>query len=196
MSSRDVFNLAKDWIYKFTIINENDEGGIRVSSKEINLYPEVTGYFIPTLLNLGEKTLAVKYAKWLCSIQKSDGSWYDPGDNAPYVFDTCQILKGLIAVFDNLPNVSENIIKGCNWVISNIQKDGRLTTPSNQSWGSICNELVHLYCLSPLIDTAKIFNIAKYEHEAKKVLEYYLQNNKADILNFHMLSHLYYRRTN
>jgi malonyl-CoA O-methyltransferase len=191
MSSLDVFNLAKDWIYKFTILNENGEGGIRVSSKENNLYPEVTGYYIPTLLNWGEKTLAVKYAKWLCSIQKPDGSWYDPENKAPYVFDTCQILKGLIAIFELLPNVSENIIKGCNWVISNIQKDGRLTTPSIQSWGSICNELVHLYCLSPLLDTVKIFGIHKYEHEARRVLDYYLRNNNQDILNFHTLSHFY-----
>jgi malonyl-CoA O-methyltransferase len=188
----DSFNLAKDWIYNFTLINErSDEGGISVSSKSDKLYPEVTGYFIPTLLNWGEKGLAKKYAKWLCSIQKPDGSWYDSNNEAPYVFDTCQILKGLIAIMNILPEVSDNIIKGCNWVISNIKQNGQLITPSTQSWGSICNELVHLYCLSPLIEAAKLFDIPEYEDNAKKVLKYYLQNYKNDILNFYILSHFY-----
>ena len=40
-------------------------------------YPEVTGYYIPTLMRWGFTDQAESYAKWLISIQHSDGAWYD-----------------------------------------------------------------------------------------------------------------------
>jgi malonyl-CoA O-methyltransferase len=165
--------------------------GICVSSKELKCYPEVTGYYIPTLLNWGEEDLAIQYAKWLCSIQKENGAWHDPSDLDPYVFDTAQILKGLIVISDILPEISTNIIKGCDWVVSNIQENGRLTTPSTAAWGTICSELVHIYCLDPLIKASKKYGIPIYQNEAKRVLGYYKSNRLNDILDFHTLSHFY-----
>jgi malonyl-CoA O-methyltransferase len=186
----DNYTLSKKWIGTHTIIKEN-YAGICVSSKNEKCYPEVTGYYIPSLLNWGERDLAIQYAKWLCNIQKKYGSWYDPSDADPYVFDTAQILKGLIAISDILPEVSTNIIKGCDWIISNIQKDGRLTTPSTAAWGTICSELIHIYCLEPLITTSKKYGISTYKNEAKRVLDYYKLNRLNDILDFHTLSHFY-----
>ena len=110
------FNKAISWIFDNTL-NGN---GMAVSSKEQVIYPEVTGYYIPTLLQWGERELAVSYAKYLCSIQKPDGSWYDAYDNAPYVFDSAQILKGLIAIRDIMPEADDHIIRGCDWIISNM----------------------------------------------------------------------------
>lgn len=43
--------------------------------------------------------MAVTYAGWLCSIQHEEGAWYDTDDKEPYVFDTAQILKGLVAIY-------------------------------------------------------------------------------------------------
>lgn len=40
------FEKAKKWIIRHTIDNK----GIAVTSKQRRIYPEVTGYFIPTLL--------------------------------------------------------------------------------------------------------------------------------------------------
>ncbi|GHU05266.1 hypothetical protein FACS1894147_11280 [Spirochaetia bacterium] len=155
-------------------------------------YPEVSGYFIPTLLNWGMRDLAVQYAKWLCSIQHENGAWYDALDKDPYIFDTAQILKGLIAVSDILPEAEAPIIKGCDWLIGNIKEDRRLPFISiTMIDTSISNELIHIYCLSPLRNAAKKYDKPQYETKAKQVLEYYKSNRLSDILDFNILSHFY-----
>lgn len=185
----NIYKKAIQWIEKNTIPNK----GIINTSKSRNPYPEVTGYYIPTLLKWGYRELAITYAKWLCEIQKEDGSWYDTNDNAPYVFDSAQILKGLIAVRDIYPYVDKNIIKGCDWIISRMDKEGRLVTPSKELWGAetMCTELIHTYCLSPLVEAGKLFNREDYLEKAKYSLSYYIKNYESEILNFNILSHFY-----
>ncbi len=73
------FKKSLSWIRNYTI----DGNGIAVTSKEAYIYPEVTVYYIPSLLQWGERSLAMGYANYLCSIQKEDGSWYDPTDSQP-----------------------------------------------------------------------------------------------------------------
>lgn len=76
-------------------------------------YPETTGYLIPTLLRLsnelhgfdGER-YAAQLGSWLLSIQSADGWWYGgshpPRSKArPSVFNTAQILQGLVALHDS-----------------------------------------------------------------------------------------------
>lgn len=95
----------------------------------------------------------------MCNIQKEDGSWYDSYDKKPYVFDSAQILKGLLSIKEILPEVDANIIKGCDWLLSNVNDEGRLTTPDTNAWGSdenFCSELVHIYCLTPLKEAADV----------------------------------------
>ena len=69
-------------------------------------YPETTGYLIPTLLDIAEKTgnpqmtgYALSCADWLCSIQLKDGHFPGGvgGKLPPNVFDTGQIVLGLTA---------------------------------------------------------------------------------------------------
>lgn len=184
----EAFKKASNWIEKNTIDNK----GIINNTKLPKPYPEVTGYYIPTLMKWGYRDLAVTYAKWLCSIQKEDGSWYDTEDKEPYVFDSGQILKGLLSVRKLIPEVDENIKRGCEWIIKNMEEDGRLTTPSKDLWDEkVCSELIHLYCLSPLIEAGNVFNIERYKECAKKIAEYYVKNFKEDILEFNILSHFY-----
>ncbi|MCM1263807.1 MAG: methyltransferase domain-containing protein [Butyrivibrio sp.] len=190
MENIHIFRNAIRWIKENTI-NGN---GITVTQKQQIIYPEVTGYYIPTLLKWGERKLAVSYAKYLCSIQKADGSWYDSYDKEPYVFDSAQILKGLLSVRDILPEVDANIIKGCDWLISNVNDDGRLTTPNTNAWGNnekLCSELVHIYCLTPLVEAAEALGKPKYRETAYSILEYYKKNYQDKILNFSLLSHFY-----
>ena len=75
----EVLGRALEWIHK----NSIDGNGICVTSRIQKIYPEVTGYYIPTLLDWGEKDLALAYARHLLQIQKEDGSWYDSDDIAP-----------------------------------------------------------------------------------------------------------------
>lgn len=186
----DHFNRAIMWIRNNTI----EENGITVTSKEKVIYPEVTGYYIPSLLQWGERDLAISFAKYLCSIQKEDGSWYDSTDTDPYVFDSAQILKGLVAIRKIMPEVDNHIIKGCDWILSNMQPDGRLTTPSKDAWGNsedFCSELIHIYCLSPIRDAGKIFNRPDYLDAVNKILGYYKREKLERIKNFSLLSHFY-----
>lgn len=184
------YKAALEWI-KCNTLNGN---GITVTSKKKVIYPEVTGYYIPTLLQHGERKLAIQYARYLCSIQKKDGSWSDPTDSNSYVFDSAQILKGLLAVREFCPEVESNILKGCEWIVSNIRSDGRLVTPDQGAWGDdeeFCSELVHIYCLSPLKHVGELFGIPIYVEAANKVLEYYKREKMESIINFSLLSHFY-----
>ena len=180
---------AAGWIEK----NSVPGGGIINNSHLKESYPEVTGYYIPTLMKWGFSALTVSYAKWLCSIQHMDGAWYDTAGKAPYVFDTAQILKGLLAVRDRVDGEDEAIRKGCDWIFSNIEENGRLTTPSTGEWGEagICSELIHLYCLSPLYEAADVFGEPKYRKAAEKVADYYVTEHAEGIRTFGFLSHFY-----
>lgn len=180
---------AKNWIINNSIKGE----GIINNSQYYKSYPEVTGYYIPTLLRWGFRDLADTYANWLCTIQHKEGAWYDTDDKDPYVFDTAQILKGLVAIYPIKPEVKDNLIKGCDWLLGQITEEGRLVTPSKAAWGNdgVCSELIHLYCLSPLIDAARLFDKHEYENAARKVADYYINNYRDEILDFGFLSHFY-----
>lgn len=184
-----IYNKAVEWVKNNTLNGE----AVICNTEKRKGYPEVTGYYIPTLLRWGYRDLAKSYAKWLCEIQKDDGSWYDTDDRAPYVFDSAQILKGLLAIREILPEVDEYIIKGCDWIVGNIEETGRLSTPSKEAWGDegVCSELIHLYCLSPLIEAGDKLRILRYKECALNVLKYYKENKYDDIMNFSFLSHFY-----
>lgn len=185
----EIYQKAIRWILSNSVNGE----AIICNTNKPKGYPEVTGYYIPTLLRWGYRDMAVSYAKWLCSIQKEDGSWYDTDDRAPYVFDTAQILKGLVAVREIYPQVDRHIMKGCEWILSNMQESGRLVTPSTDAWGEpgVCSELIHLYCLSPLVEAADALQMPRYKNAAYKILEYYKANHYEEIMNFGLLSHFY-----
>lgn len=185
----EIYQKTINWIKNNSV---NDKAIICNTDKRKG-YPEVTGYYIPTLLKWGYRELAVSYAAWLCEIQKPDGSWYDTDDREPYVFDSAQILKGLLAIREIYPKVDTHIEKGCDWILTNIQEDGRLTTPSKTAWGNpgVCSELIHLYCLSPLAEAAVKLGKPEYREAAFKVLQYYKENHYEEIMNFGFLSHFY-----
>lgn len=185
----EVCEKAKQWILQ----NSVAEQGIINSSGLPVSYPEVSGYYIPTLMRWGFRDLALTYAKWLLSIQHSSGAWYDTEGKEPYVFDTAQILKGLLAVRDRLPGADEAIRKGADWILSNIQESGQLKTPSQKAWGEegVCSELIHLYCLSPLMEAAEVLKEPKYRAAAKRVADYYTGYHMAEIQEFGFLAHFY-----
>ena len=181
---------AMSWIDNHTI-----EGrGIAISSMENIIYPEVTGYYIPSLIKFGRKDLALDFARNLIRIQRSDGAWNGPHDNTPYVFDTGQILKGLLAVSSELPSALTSAKAGATWLLSNMQSNGRLITPNDDEWGgdeSVCSELIHIYCLSPLVELSKITGRVEYADAANSVLDYYLHTYYERIMNFSHLSHFH-----
>lgn len=185
----EIYNRAIKWIYRYTIPNH----GIINNTGLKQGYPEVTGYFIPTLLKWGHKELAIQYAKWLCEIQHDNGAWYDTENNIPYVFDSAQVLKGLIAVRHLYPKVDVHIKSGCDWLISNVTNDGRLKAYRDDEWGDgkSYSELIHVYCISPIREAGILFNNAHYIEVADKIALYYTTKYKEHILKFDLLSHFY-----
>ncbi len=179
------FAKAKQWIRA----NNHPSGGIRVHYLSDNAYPEVTGYYVPTLMDWGEHRLAVNFVKWLVSIQNVDGSWSDPSGKTPYTFDTGQVIRGFVSALHDLPEVEEPLRKACDWVLAQVQPDGRLATSSTEMWGDIANDSIHLYVLPPLIEAGEKLNEPKYMNAAHRVLEHYKQ--RKDLVEFKMLSHFH-----
>lgn len=58
------------------------------------VYPEITGYCIPTLLQWGKEAEGMRAADWLVSVQNADGS-FNGVDGVPRAFDTAACVEGL-----------------------------------------------------------------------------------------------------
>lgn len=189
----EVYNKAISWIKENSIQGES----IICTSELKKGYPEVTGYYIPTLIRWGYRDIALSYTRWLLEIQKSDGSWYDTNDSAPYIFDTAQVLKGLLAgrnIIEDKDEIDKAIIKGCDWILSCMNEEGRLVTPDTNCWGNdeeTCSELVHLYCISPIIEAGVIYEKREYTKSAEKIIKFYMKYYYDKIMNFSLLSHFY-----
>lgn len=189
----EVYKRAIGWIKNHSI----DGHAIMCTSERKKAYPEVTGYYIPSLIRWGYRELALNYAEWLLQAQKEDGSWYDTDDRAPYIFDTAQILKGLIAareLYKNTDHIDNAIQRGADWILSCMTTEGQLVTPDKECWGndeSMCSELIHLYCLSPLVEAGKLYHKEEYVEKARQILNFYKENYLDKILNFSLLSHFY-----
>lgn len=185
----DQYTRSLNWVRMNTIDNQ----GIIVGSKLKKAYPEVSGYFIPSLLNWGERDLANQYADWLVSVQSPSGGWYDAHGTSLYTFDTGQILKGLIALSDQNAAFKDPIIRGCDWIISQVDEYGYIQTPDTSSWwlpnGKIVPNAIHLYCLEPIKQAGIKWNIHAYITFVEKVLEQYLKNDQ--LTNFDTLSHFH-----
>ncbi|MFA5864850.1 MAG: methyltransferase domain-containing protein [Phycisphaerae bacterium] len=161
-------------------------GGIKVHSRHPGAYPEVTGYLLPTLLDYGEKSLAMDCLRWLLCIQHGDGSYCDPDQGQPYVFDTGQVLRGLLAGVDLLPGVSEAARRSADYLCSQMVDGGRVGFGSRYA-GSV-PESVHLYVLPALHRASEIFVDEKYRLAAQRCLEFYIAHEnflrKSDLTHF------------
>ena len=184
--------LAKRWIEKYTI---NNKGIALESNRASTIYPEVTGYYMPTLLKFGDRKRAAAFGDYLLSIQNEDGSWNEPSGRIPYTFDTAQILKGFAALIENNLDKDDKykkaLIKGCDWILTMQRENGSIATPDYSEWGLPYDkqvpEAIHIYCLEPLRKAANLFGITKYEECVQKALNYYLP--KEDLTDFNTLSH-------
>ncbi len=121
---------------------ENGAGGscahYSVASGWSRPYPETTGYLIPTLLELGPRLpelglreRAFGLGEWLLSIQNDDGAWnaglHPPrGAARSSVFNTCQVLEGLVALHraSGQGRWLEAAHRGASWAVELQGSDG------------------------------------------------------------------------
>lgn len=175
---------AMDWFKKNMVTNK----GIIVHTKTPIPYPEVTGYYLPTLYNWGERELAQTCTRWLLSIQHPDGAFPAP-DGVPYTFDTGQVMRGLCAALNDVDGVEASLRKACDWVVAQVDSHGRLTTPSTEQWSDIANDLIHTYVLPPLVQAGKLLGVPEYVETANFVLSYYKQQEA--LVPFNRLAHFH-----
>ena len=178
------YERAMEWFKEHMVPNQ----GIIVHTKQQVPYPEVTGYFIPTLYDWGEKELARTCTRWLLSIQMPDGAFPAP-DGVPYTFDTGQIMRGLCAALEDVEGAESALRKAGDWILTQVDAYGQLKTPSTEQWTDIANDLIHTYVVPPLAEAGKRLGVKEYEEAAKFILDYYKQQE--ELVPFNRLSHFH-----
>lgn len=175
---------AMDWFKQHMVEGK----GVIVHTRQPVPYPEVTGYFIPTLYQWGEKELARTCTRWLLSIQLPEGAFPAP-DGVPYTFDTGQIVRGMVAALDDMDEIEQPLRKACDWILTQMEPNGRLNTPSTEMWTDIASDLIHTYVLPPLADAGKRLGVKEYIEAADFVLAYYKEQD--GLVPFNRLSHFH-----
>lgn len=173
--------LAMQWLHR----HELESGGIRACSRHQNSYPEVSGYLVPTLMQFGEREMAKRLTRWLLCIQCPDGSYPDPDHGVPHLFDTGQVLRGLLAAADTVDGAKIAAIKAADYLCSQMVDDGCLGF-GDQYNGQV-PETVMLYVLPPLNEASLKLGLPKYAQKAKACLKYYLGHE--DLLKTATLTH-------
>ncbi len=113
-------------------------------------YPETTGYIIPTFFDYAVYTgddsyraRAMRMADWLLSLQLESGAfpgppWLEP-KGKPVVFDTGQIIHGLVRVFEETGEIRflDAAHRAGDWLVKIQEEDG--------SWRKFDMEHAHTY---------------------------------------------------
>jgi malonyl-CoA O-methyltransferase len=186
---REALEQALAWLNTAAL----PDGGLAVSNVDRNPYPEVTGYTIPTLMAWGQHERAAELANWLVSIQNEDGSWSAPSSTNPYTFDSGQILKGLMAVERRSGGFGEPLRRGCDWLLTQIDPEGRVGTPDRSYWelpgGGRVPDSIHLYALEPLLEVAAHFDAPEYRKAARRAVAHY--RTRSGLIAADTLSHFH-----
>lgn len=182
--AQDALGQAKKWV------NDNSlGGGIAHSSRIRKPYPEVTGYFIPSLLKWSETQRAKKYGDWLLSIQTPEGAWQNTDLDTIYTFDTGQILKGLYELIPHDKKYEEAFLKGCDWLAQQIDEKGHIHTPTKDAFSAIGSDYIHFYALEPLKKAAEKYRQKDYENAVKRAEAHYL--SLSDLTDFKIITHFH-----
>ena len=181
------FRRALKWIDHHSIGGE----GIAVSSKSARSYPEVSGYFIPSLLAWNEIDRARGYGSWLISVQHADGSWGDPNLDEPYAFDTGQIIKGLLALDKAFPGEGWEpaVRRACNWMVSLVGDDGKPNAPDIKAWNGEVPTAVLLYSYEAVKRAAEHFQVPEWSAAVDRLVAWFL--DQPELTRFSHLSHFH-----
>ncbi len=162
--------------------NECPTGGIYNHPGYGKAFPEVTGYLIPTLLNYREEALAKRFVDWLLRIQEDDGSFPGPS-GVPHIFDTGQVLRGLLAMRENVEGASDAARRTGRYLYASMKdcgKQGFAVDPVwSKSYGKDIPTSSHLYVLPTMRQAAEVFREPKYLAAVENCLEYYLNDSNA-----------------
>jgi hypothetical protein len=149
-------------------------------------YPEVTGYIIPTMWNchllLGDPDLARRatwMADWELSIQHPAGGWEGGAQGEgepPIVFNTGQVLRGLIRTYDELGDERylEGALRAADWIASTQDADGSWTTANFRQMKRVYDS----YVSAPLAWFAQTTGRERYAEAARRNCEFVLSQQQ------------------
>lgn len=152
------------------------------------LYPEITGYTIPTLLNLylmtGNshwETLALRCAKNLLQYRTTEGgiySWDHHKSPYPVIFDTGQVIFGWVAVYCHTGNplFLEAAEQSANWLIHQQREDGIWVKHQHLDYPKVIDARVDW----ALLELYKVSPKPVYQEAALRNLNWVLQNQHPD----------------
>lgn len=154
-------------------------------------YPETTGYLIPTLISYGEQyghnqslVTARALGDWLLSIQHVDGYWYGgthpaASNAAPSVFNTAQILKGLMALHSYTGEERWLVAatQGASWLASGVDDAGQWHI-GNYSLGF--NPSYYTQVAWPMLEVWNVTRDSNVLQAAKRVLDAILARQKSN----------------
>jgi SAM-dependent methyltransferase len=194
--------LASKWLLKAQEYGDDDgySRGFYLYKKSgwDKSYIETTGYIIPSLLNMYDftkdesyKDSALKAGLWLLEVQKENGAYTDIDAQNELVFDTGQVMYGLVALYERdevdaelKKRYKEAIYKASSWLCSVQDDDG-----SWRRYGYYA--IAHSYysrVSSILYKAGIILENEEFKNKASKhikwVLSQQLQNGFFKALNF------------
>jgi hypothetical protein len=144
-------------------------------------YPETTGYLIPTLLALSQvlrrfdgERRATELGSWLLSLQDGGGWWlgglHPPkGGAAPSVFNTAQILQGLVALHDHTGEDRwlEAATRAGRWLAGGVDESGLWT---HRDYRAANTPSYYTYAAWPMLEVAKRSGEAEIRDAAERGL--------------------------
>jgi hypothetical protein len=130
------YDRAMGW-FKANMVSDK---GIIVHTRQPVPYPEVTGYFVPTLYQWGEAELARTCTTWLLSVQLPDGAFPAP-DGVP-IPSTPQVIRSW----------RRSARRARRTAIAEASTDGAIARWSPQDTvdgavGDIASDLIHSYAI-------------------------------------------------
>ncbi|HSG68318.1 MAG TPA: prenyltransferase/squalene oxidase repeat-containing protein [Bacteroidales bacterium] len=161
-------------------------GSFHLVNKWSASYPETTGYIIPSLLQFAERNndsnirkRAVKAADWLLQIQKPSGGWQGGRvneDRAEVVFNTAQIIRGLLAVYKLSKDIRylDAARKAGDWLCEIQNADGTWTRFALMGKERVYDSYVDY----PLLMLHRITTMEKFRVAAVKNLEWIVNNKQ------------------
>ncbi len=158
---------ALGWARRYSL----PEGGVIISTADLRPYPEVTGYWIPTLLEADEEGLARKSAGFLAGVMSADGGIPGP-DGKGYFFDTAQVLRGLLAMSARAREFRPAACAAAEYMRRRIADDGSIADDYTDYKGEIPRAIV-LFGLRPLREAAVSFDEPRYAEAAEKAAAHY-----------------------
>ena len=153
-------------------------------------YPETTGYIIPTFFDYAAlsgddtfRTRAVRMANWLLTLQLDGGAfpigplWPD-WERAPLVFDTGQIIHGLVRVYEETTRQDflESARRAGDWLVKIQDPDG--------AWRKHTSlDIVHTYNVRTTWGLLRLYQASQdplYRQAAERNLAWALDDQDPD----------------